>query len=89
MDLCEAIQKRHPISFYYKNKLPGKRTVYPYALVKTRSNRDALFGYLKKGVSYSNDVPPLRVYRLDRIKKLRIHKRTFRSRGEPLQPHNK
>jgi predicted DNA-binding transcriptional regulator YafY len=80
MELCEAIQGRHPISFYYQNEKKGKRTVHPYAYGKTRANHDAIRAYLKHGVSYSKDEPPWRLYRLDRMKKLHIHKKTFRKR---------
>lgn len=80
MELCEAIQGRHPISFHYENEKKGKRTVHPYAFGKTRANRDAIRAYLKHGVSYSNDEPPWRLYRLDRMRRLHIHKKTFRKR---------
>jgi predicted DNA-binding transcriptional regulator YafY len=80
MELCEAIEKKHPISFHYQNEKKGKRTVHPYAYGKTRANYDAIRAYLKHGVSYSKDEPPWRLYRLDRMKKVHIHKKTFRKR---------
>jgi len=80
MELCEAIEGKHPVSFHYQNAKKGKRTVHPYAFGKTRANNDAIRAYLKKGVSYSNDEPPWRLYRLDRMKKVHIHKKTFRKR---------
>jgi predicted DNA-binding transcriptional regulator YafY len=80
MEMCEAIQGRHPISFHYENEKKGKRTVHPYAFGKTRANHDAIRAYLKHGVSYSNDEPPWRLYRLDRMRNVRVHKKTFRKR---------
>jgi len=80
MELCGAIEGRHPVSFYYQNQKKGKRTVHPYALGKTRANNDAIRAHLKRGVSYSNDEPPWRLYRLDRMKRVHIHKKTFRKR---------
>jgi predicted DNA-binding transcriptional regulator YafY len=80
MELCQAIEEKHPISFHYQNEKRGKRTVHPYAFGKTRANHDAIRAYLKHGSSYSNDEPPWRLYRLDRMKRLRIHKKTFRKR---------
>ena len=79
MEMCEAIQGRHPISFDYANLEPGKRTVYPHAFGKTR-NHDAIRAYLKRGKSYSKDEPPWRLYRLDRMHNVRVHKKTFRKR---------
>jgi predicted DNA-binding transcriptional regulator YafY len=80
MELCDAVRGRHPISFYYENEKRGKRTAHPYAFGKTRANHDAIRAYLKHGVSHSNDEPPWRLYRLDRIRRLHIHKKTFRKR---------
>ena len=80
MEMCAAIQGRHPISFNYANPEPGKRTVYPHAFGKTRANHDAIRAYLKRGKSYSKDEPPWRLYRLDRMRRLHIHKKTFRKR---------
>ena len=80
MVLCDAINGRHPISFYYENEEKGKRTVHPYALGKTRANHDAIRAYLKRGVSYSKDLPPWRLYRLDRMRNIRVHHKTFRKR---------
>jgi len=80
MEICEAIQGRHPISFDYANPEPGKRTVHPYAFGKTRTNHDAIRAYLKRGKSYSKAAPPWRLYRLDRMRNLRVHKKTFRKR---------
>lgn len=79
MEICEAIQGRHPISFDYANSEPGKRTVHPYAFGKTRTNH-AIRAYLKRGKSYSKAAPPWRLYRLDRMSNLRVHKKTFRKR---------
>jgi predicted DNA-binding transcriptional regulator YafY len=78
MELCKAIEEKHPVSFHYQNEKKGKRTVHPYAYGKTRANHDAIRAYLKHGVSYSKAEPPWRLYRLDRMKKLHIHKKTFR-----------
>ena len=80
MEMCEAIQNRHPISFHYENEKKGKRTVHPHAFGKTRANHDAIRAYLKHGVSYSNAEPPWRLYRLDRMRNVRVHKKTFRKR---------
>jgi predicted DNA-binding transcriptional regulator YafY len=77
MEMCEAIQDRHPISFHYENEKKGKRTVYPHAFGKTRPNHNAIRAYLKHGVSYSNAEPPWRLYRLDRMRNIRVHKKTF------------
>jgi hypothetical protein len=72
--LCSAIARRHQVSFNYEGE---RLTVLPHLLGVTSAGNSAIRAYLLTGNSKSGDEPPWRMYRLDRMARLTVHRRNF------------
>ena len=72
--LCSAIARRNPVSFTYEGE---RLTVFPHLFGVTSAGNDAIRAYLSQGISKTGDEPPWRIYRLDRMKRLTVHRRRF------------
>lgn len=70
----KAIKNKQVINFYYNNK---PRTVEPYAIGKTSENKINLLSIQIGGVTSSGKLPDWRMFELNKIKNITIHKRKF------------
>jgi hypothetical protein len=76
--ICQAIQGRNLIQFYYAgDKVPGMRVVEPHMVAYNEAENLSLSAWYLSGASESQRGPGWREYLLESISQLTVLQRTF------------